>query len=65
MKARDVSLWAKILAIVIMLTGLVLKGFGVWEVAIMDVVTVAVCTTLLFSDVSLNLIVEKFFPKRD
>jgi hypothetical protein len=64
-KARDVSLWAKILAIVIMLTGLVLKGFGVWEVAIMDVVTVAVCTTLLFSDVSLNLIVEKFFPKRD
>jgi len=64
MNAKDVSLWiGKIGAIVVLLTLVILKAIGILpDLTIMDAVVVSITIAALFSDVSINLFLEKIFP---
>lgn len=61
LKAKKVSLIAKIIAGIILLGGAILKWTGIFEnCQISELCTVAGTMTALFSTVDINLMLEKF-----
>ncbi len=66
MKAKDVSLWVKILAIAVLIVGLALKGLGIMAgVTVWDIIMVSFACELVFLGVSVNIILDKIFGKRE
>ena len=62
LKAKDVSLWAKIAGAVILVVGAILKWAGVFENAdIKEIAIVAYGIMGLFGTVDINLLFEKMF----
>ena len=61
LKAKKVSLIAKIIAGIILLGGAILKWTGIFEnCQISELCTIAGTMTALFSTVDINLMLEKF-----
>lgn len=66
MKAKDVSIWVKILAVLILVSGLILKGCGVFSgVSTWDIIAIAFSCELVFLGVSASIIIDKFIGKRE
>ena len=60
LKAKNTSLWAKIIGGIIILVGSVLKWFGIMPNAtIQEICLVGACIMALFSTVDINLMLEK------
>lgn len=63
MKAKDASLWAKILAASIVIGSLIAKMFGA-QVSIDDAIKAAGAVYLFFAPVDVNIALDKIFPTR-
>lgn len=63
MKAKDASLLGKIVGVLVILAGAVLKWLGVFQADIKEIVLVGCACTIPFLTVDLNLIFEKVFGK--
>lgn len=66
LKAKSASLWAKIIAGIIMITGAGLKWCGVFtECTINEICIVAFTVAGLFGTVDINLMFEKIWGKNN
>lgn len=61
--AKHSSLVAKWIGVAVILVGSALKGIGVLTLEMGDIAMAAASIVLLFSDVSINLLVDKFRSK--
>jgi len=64
-KAKEASLWAKILAVVVLLVGEVLIGLRVLpNLSAMDMIWVALTVAGIFGTVDINLFLEKITGRK-
>lgn len=63
-KAKDASLWAKILSAAIILLGSALVGLGIIRLSIGDVILVGFSLAGLFGTVDINLFLEKITGRK-
>jgi len=64
-KAKEASLWAKILAVVVLLVGEVLIGLRVLpNLSAMDMIWVALTIAGIFGTVDINLFLEKITGRK-
>jgi len=64
-KAKEASLWAKILAVVVLLVGIVLIGLRVLpNLSAMDMIWVALTIAGIFGTVDINLFLEKITGRK-
>ena len=59
-KAKTVSLISKIIGIVVILGGFVLKSFKVWDCETDDIIKIGFSIMAICSTVDINLMLEKF-----
>ena len=64
-KAKTVSLIGKIIGGAILLIGLTLNAFKVWEVPINDLIKVAFAEMAVFGTIDINIALDKFIKKGD
>lgn len=64
-KAKTVSLIGKIIGGAILLIGLILNAFKVWEVPINDLIKVAFAEMAVFGTIDINIALDKFIKKGD
>ena len=62
-KAKTVSLIGKIIGGAILLIGLTLNAFKVWEVPINDLIKVAFAEMAVFGTIDINIALDKFIKK--
>ena len=62
-KAKTVSLIGKIIGGSILLIGLVLNAFGVWNVDINDLIKVAFSEMAVFGTIDINIALDKFIKR--
>ena len=62
-KAKTVSLIGKIIGGAILLIGLVLNAFKVWEVPINDLIKVAFAEMAVFGTIDINIALDKFIKR--
>lgn len=62
-KAKTVSLIGKIIGGAILLIGLILNAFKVWEVPINDLIKVAFAEMAVFGTIDINIALDKFIKK--
>lgn len=62
-KAKTVSLIGKIIGGSILLIGLVLNAFGVWNVDINDLIKVAFSEMAVFGTIDINIALDKIIKK--
>jgi hypothetical protein len=64
-KAKDASLWAKIIAVVVLLVGEVLIGLKVLpNLSAIDMIWIAFTVAGIFGTVDLNLLMEKITGRK-
>ena len=64
-KAKEASLWAKILAVVVLLVGVILIGLRVLpNLSTMDMIWVALTIAGIFGTVDINLFLEKITGRK-
>jgi len=64
-KAKEASLWAKILAVVVLLVGIALIGLRVLpNLSAMDMIWVALTIAGIFGTVDINLFLEKITGRK-
>ena len=64
-KAKEASLWAKILAVVVLLVGVILIGLRVLpNLSAMDMIWVALTIAGIFGTVDINLFLEKITGRK-
>jgi len=64
-KAKEASLWAKILAVVVLLVGIVLIGLRVLpNLSAMDMIWVSLTIAGIFGTVDINLFLEKITGRK-
>jgi len=64
-KAKEASLWAKILAVIVLLVGEVLIGLRVLpNLSAMDMIWVALTVAGIFGTVDINLFLEKITGRK-
>jgi len=63
-KARDSSLVAKWLAVVVLIAGLVSIGFRWISLPVMELILGSLAIPVIFSDVGLNLMIEKITGRK-
>jgi len=64
-KAKDASLWAKIIAVVVLLVGEVLIGLKVLpNLSAIDMIWIALTVAGIFGTVDLNLLMEKITGRK-
>ena len=64
-KAKEASLWAKILAVVVLLVGIALIGLRVLpNLSTMDMIWVALTIAGIFGTVDINLFLEKITGRK-
>ena len=64
-KAKTVSLIGKIIGGAILLIGLTLNAFKIWEVPINDLIKVAFAEMAVFGTIDINIALDKFIKKGD
>ena len=64
-KAKTISLIGKIIGGAILLIGLTLNAFKVWEVPINDLIKVAFAEMAVFGTIDINIALDKFIKKGD
>ena len=62
-KAKTVSLIGKIVGGAILLIGLILNAFKVWEVPINDLIKVAFAEMAVFGTIDINIALDKFIKR--
>ena len=62
-KAKTVSLIGKIIGGAILLIGLTLNAFKIWEVPINDLIKVAFAEMAVFGTIDINIALDKFIKK--
>ena len=62
-KAKTISLIGKIIGGAILLIGLTLNAFKIWEVPINDLIKVAFAEMAVFGTIDINIALDKFIKK--
>ena len=62
-KAKTISLIGKIIGGAILLIGLTLNAFKIWEVPINDLIKVAFSELAVFGTIDINIALDKFIKK--
>jgi len=62
-KAKTVSLIGKIIGGAILLIGLTLNAFKIWEVPINDLIKVAFAEMAVFGTIDINIALDKFIKR--
>lgn len=65
MKAKSLSLLAKIIGITVILGGFVLKSVGWWQCETDDLIKVGFSIMAICSTVDVNIMIDKFTQKKE